>query len=61
MVAVHGGGYCSSAVLAAKTVLANFLRVAGVDTFAVLLIWLGKVFTKREGYILRDKVIGVPI
>ncbi len=43
MIAVHGEGYCSSAVLAAKTVLTNVLRVAGVDTFAVLLTWLGKV------------------
>ncbi len=42
MIAVHGGGYCSSAVLAAKTVLTNALRVAGVDTFAVILLWLGK-------------------
>ncbi len=42
MVAVHGGGYCASAALAAKTVVTNALRVAGVDTFAVILIWLGK-------------------
>jgi hypothetical protein len=49
MVAVHGGGYCASAALAAKTLLTNALRVAGVDTFAVILIWLGKARPRVPG------------
>ena len=43
MVAVHGGGYCSSAFHAAKLILNNILRIAAVNTVGDALLWIGKV------------------
>lgn len=43
MAAVHGGGYCSSAGLAVRTILANALRVTAVDTVGDALVFLGKL------------------
>ena len=43
MAAVHGGGYCSSAGLAVRTIMANALRVAAVDMVGDALVFLGKL------------------
>lgn len=43
MAAVHGGGFCSSAQLAVKTIVTNVLRVAAVDTVGDALVFLGKL------------------
>ena len=43
MAAVHGGGYCSSAGLAVRTIMANALRVGAVDTIGDALVFLGKL------------------
>lgn len=43
MAAVRGGGYCSSAGLAARTIMGNVLRVAAVDMVGDALIFLGKL------------------
>lgn len=43
MAAVHGGGYCSSAGLAVRTIMANALRVVAVDTVGDALVFLGKL------------------
>ena len=43
MAAVHGGGYCSSAGLAVRTIVGNALRVAAVDVVGDALVFLGKL------------------
>ncbi len=43
MAAVHGSGYCSSAGLAVRTIMANALRVAAVDMVGDALVFLGKL------------------
>ena len=43
MAAVHGGGYCSSAGLAVRTIMGNALRVAAVDMVGDALVFLGKL------------------
>jgi hypothetical protein len=43
MAAVHGGGYCSSAGLAVRTIMANALRIVAVDTVGAALVFLGKL------------------
>ena len=43
MVAVHGRGYCHSALHAAKLILNNILRIAAVNVVGDALLWLGKV------------------
>lgn len=43
MAAVHGNGFCTSASLAVKTIVTNFLRIAAVDTVGDALVFLGKL------------------
>ena len=43
MAAMRGGGYCSSAGLAVRTITGNLLRVAAVDVVGVALVFLGKL------------------
>ena len=43
MVAVHGTGYCTSAVYAVKLLVMNALRVVAVNVIGDILIFLGKV------------------
>ena len=43
MAAVHGNGFCTSASMAVKTIVTNFLQIAAVDTVGDALVFLGKL------------------
>ena len=42
MIAVKGTGYCPSAMRAVALIVQNALRLAAVNTFGDVLLWLGK-------------------